>query len=152
VHVRDKLFIGGEWVDPSSDSVIEVISPHTEEVVGRVPEAQIADVDRAVAAARETFDQGDWSQAAPEDRIAAVQKFSDLYMARLGDMASIITEEMGSTITFSNLGQAPAAWMMLNTFIEIAKKFPWEESRAGVLGGDVIVRHEPVGVVAGVVP
>jgi aldehyde dehydrogenase (NAD+) len=152
VHVRDKLFIGGEWVDPSSDSVIEVISPHTEEVVGRVPEAQIADVDRAVAAARETFDQGDWSQAAPEDRIAAVQKFSDLYMARLGDMASIITEEMGSTITFSNLGQAPAAWMMLNTFIEIAKKFPWEESRAGVLGGDVIVRHEPVGVVAGIVP
>ena len=67
MQVRDKLFIGGEWVDPASDAVIDVISPHTEEVVGRVPEAQVADVDRAVAAARETFDQGDWSQAAPED-------------------------------------------------------------------------------------
>ena len=59
---------------------------------------------------------------------------------------------MGSPITFSNLGQAPASWMMLNTFIGIAQEFPWEAARAGVLGGDVIVRHEPVGVVAAIVP
>src|SRR5207344_899386 len=80
------------------------------------------------------------------------QKFAEVYAARLGDMAAIITEEMGSPITFSNLGQAPAAWFMLNTFVSIAQAFPWEERRAGVLGGDVIVRHEPVGVVAGIVP
>ena len=38
MHEYDKLFIGGEWVDPAGTDVIEVISPHTEEVVGRVPE------------------------------------------------------------------------------------------------------------------
>ncbi len=59
---------------------------------------------------------------------------------------------MGSPITFSNLGQAPATWMMLNTFIGIATAEPWEESRTGMLGTDVIVRREPVGVVAAIVP
>ena len=70
----------------------------------------------------------------PEERIAAVQRFADAYMGRLGDMAEIITEEMGSPISFSNLGQAPAAWMMLNTFIGIAQQFPWEDARTGHAG------------------
>jgi aldehyde dehydrogenase (NAD+) len=149
---KDKLFIGGEWVDPSTKNLIEVISPVTEEVIATVPDASTDDVDCAVAVARATFDDGDWPRMKPEERIAAVQRFADAYMARLGDMAEIITAEMGSPITFSNLGQAPAAWMMLNTFIGIARQFPWEEARTGMLGTDVIVRSEPVGVVAGIVP
>jgi aldehyde dehydrogenase (NAD+) len=152
VNVHDKLYIGGEWVDPATDAVIDVISPHTEEVVGRVPEAATADVDRAVGVARAAFDDGDWPRLAPEERIAAVQRFTDAYMARMGDMAQIITTEMGSPITFSQLGQSGAAWMMLNTFVQIAQQFPWEDTRTGMMGTDVIVRHEPVGVVAGVVP
>ena len=152
MKVHDKLFIGGEWVEPATDAVIDVISPHSEEVVGRVPDASTIDVDRAVAVARETFDEGDWSRCPPEERIETVQRFAELYAKRLPDMAAMITEEMGSPISFSNLGQAPAAWMMLNTFIGIAQSFPWEETRTGMLGTDVIVRHEPVGVVAGIVP
>jgi len=152
VNVHEKLYIGGEWVDPASNDVIEVISPHTEEVVGRVPEASTADVERAVEVARAAFDDGDWPRLAPEERIAAVQRFADAYMTRLPEMAEIITTEMGSPITFSNLGQAPASWMMLNSFIGIAQQFPWEDTRVGMLGTDVIVRHEPVGVVAGIVP
>jgi len=152
VNVHEKLYIGGEWVDPASDGVIEVISPHTEEVVGRVPDASTADVDRAVTSARATFDDGDWPRLSPEERIAAVQRFADAYMAHLPEMAEIITLEMGSPITFSHLGQSAAAWMMINTFNGIAAAFPWEETRTGMLGTDVIVRHEPVGVVAGIVP
>jgi betaine-aldehyde dehydrogenase len=152
VKVHEKLYIGGEWVDPATNSTIDVISPHTEQVVGRVPDASTADVDRAVSAARATFDDGDWPRLSPEERIAAVQRFADAYAARLGDMAEIITLEMGSPITFSNLGQSAASWMMLNTFAGIAAAFPWEETRVGMLGTDVIVRHEPVGVVAGIVP
>ena len=148
---HDKLYIGGEWTDPATKDRIEVISPHTEEVVASVPEASVADVDKAVAIARETFDRGDWSAAPVEERIAAVQRFSDAYAAKLGDMATVITEEMGSPISFSNLAQAPASWMMLNAFITIAQSYPWEETRPGVFG-EVIVRREPVGVVAGIVP
>ncbi len=147
-----KLYIGGEWVDPATTDRIEVIGPDTEQVIATVPEASTTDVDRAVSTARAAFDSGEWPRLTPEDRVAAVQRFSDAYAARLGDMASVITDEMGSPITFSNLGQAPAAWMMLNTFVGIAQAFPWEETRVGILGTDVIVRHEPVGVVAAIVP
>jgi len=152
VRSYDRLYIGGEWVEPAGSDVIEVISPHTEEPVGRVPEATEADVDRAVAAARRAFDQGDWPRRSPAERAEVVQKFSELYAARIPELAEVITEEMGSPITFSNLAQSPAPWMMLTSFIETAAKFPWEEIRQGVLGTDVIVRREAVGVVGAIVP
>jgi betaine-aldehyde dehydrogenase len=152
MQVHEKLFIGGEWVDPAGTDVIEVISPHTEEVVGRVPEGTTADIDRAVDAARKAFDEGEWPRMAPADRIAAVQRFSDIYAARMMDMAQVITTEMGSPISFSQLAQSPAPWMMLNTFIQIATDHEWEEERNGVLGSPVIVRSEGVGVVGAIVP
>ena len=148
----DKLFIGGEWVEPSSSSTIDVISPHSEELVGRVPEAKEADVDRAVATARKAFDEGEWPRLAPAERAAIVQRFSDLYAAAIPELAEVITTEMGSPISFSNLAQSPAPWLMLNTFIGVAAEYPWEETRTGVLGSDVIVRREPVGVVGAIVP
>jgi betaine-aldehyde dehydrogenase len=67
-------------------------------------------------------------------------------------MAAVITEEMGSPISFSNLAQSPAPWMMLNTFLQVGAEYPWEETRQGVLGSDVVVRREPVGVVGAIVP
>jgi betaine-aldehyde dehydrogenase len=147
-----QLFIGGEWVEAAGTGTIDVISPHSEELVGRVPEGTTADIDRAVAAARDAFDNGEWPRLSPEERIAAVQKFSESYAAHIPDMAAVITEEMGSPISFSNLAQSPAPWMMLNTFLDIAREYPWEERRQGVLGSDVIVRREPAGVVGAIVP
>jgi betaine-aldehyde dehydrogenase len=152
MQVHDKLFIGGEWVAPAGTDLIEVISPHSEELVGSVPEGTTADIDRAVAAARTAFDEGDWPRMSPEERIAAVQRFSDIYAARMMDMAAVITEEMGSPISFSQLAQSPAPWMMLNSFIAEAAKYPWEEERLGALGSPVIVRSEGVGVVGAIVP
>src|SRR3546814_17148772 len=98
MQVHEKLFIGGEWVAPAGSDVIEVISPHSEEVVGRVPEGTTADIDRAVAAARTAFDEGEWPRMSPEDRIAAVQRFADAYAARLMDRAPVIATEMGSPL------------------------------------------------------
>jgi betaine-aldehyde dehydrogenase len=152
VHEYGQLFIGGQWVDPSSSETIDVISPHTEEIVGRVPEAKEADVDRAVEAARRAFDESEWPQMAPADRMAIVQRFAEIYAARMMDLAAVITEEMGSPITFSQLAQTPAPWMMLNTFLQVGAQLDWEETRQGVLGSPVIVRREPVGVVAAIVP
>jgi betaine-aldehyde dehydrogenase len=152
VQVQDKLYIDGQWVAPAGSDVIEVISPHTEEVIATVPDGTPADIDRAVDAARRTFDQGEWSRMAPADRLAIVENFSNLYAARMMDMASIITEEMGSPITFSQLAQSPTPWLMLNAFLQVGRETPWEEERAGVFGGPVIVRREPVGVVAAIVP
>ena len=130
---RDALFIGGTWARPATDAVLEVVSPHSEEVVARVPEGSTADIDLAVAAARRAFHEGPWPRMSPQERIDVVQNLSGLYAAKLEEMATIISTEMGSPISFSSLAQAPAPWMQIEAFLGIAREFPWEERRAGVL-------------------
>ncbi len=151
-HDRDTFYLDGGWAAPATDAVLEVVSPHTEQVVATVPEGSVADVDAAVAAARRAFDEGPWPRMSPAERIEVVQAFSGLYAARLGDMADLITLEMGSPTSFSNLAQSPAPWMQIEAFLGIARDFPWEERRDGVLGSPVVVRREPVGVVAAIPP
>ncbi len=148
---HDTLFIGGDWVAPAGTGTIEVISPHSEEVVGRVPDGTAADMDRAVAAARDAFDNGPWPRMTMAERAAIVGRLADVYEARQAEMAEIITTEMGSPITFSQLAQAPQPLGMLRYFAGLGATFPEEEERPGLFG-PVIVRREPVGVVAAVVP
>src|SRR4051794_28654792 len=149
---KDTLYIDGTWTGSTGTDLIEVISPHTEEVIATVPDGTTGDMDAAVAAARNTFDNTDWATMPPNERLDIVQRFSDLYAARMMDMAQVVTDEMGSPISFSQLAQAPAPWMMLNTFLELGRSWQWGESRTGMLGTPVIVRSEPVGVVAAIVP
>ena len=148
---QSTFFIDGDWAAPATGDTIQVVSPHSEQVVATVPEGSKADIDAAVAAARRAFDAGPWPRLSPEERIDVVQNFSNLYAGKMGDMAEIISTEMGSPLSFSNLAQAPAPWMQIEAFLAIARTFPWEETRAGSLG-EVIVRHEPVGVVAAIPP
>jgi aldehyde dehydrogenase (NAD+) len=148
---HDKLFIGGDWVAPAGTGTIDVISPHTEEVVGRVPDGTAEDVDRAVAAAREAFDHGPWPRLTFAERAATIGRLAEIYAARQAEMAALITEEMGSPITFSTLAQAPQPLSMLQYYAEYGATFEQEEQRPGLFG-PVTVRREPVGVVAAVVP
>jgi aldehyde dehydrogenase (NAD+) len=148
---RTAFFIDGDWAAPASGDTLQVVSPHSEQVVATVPEGSKADVDAAVAAARRAFDEGPWPRMTPEQRIEVVQNFSNLYAGKLGQMAEVISTEMGAPLSFSNLAQAPAPWMQIETFLGIARTFPWEEARAGALG-EVLVRREPVGVVAAIPP
>src|ERR1700759_1713138 len=57
IRHTDRFYIGGQWVEPSSDAKISVIDSDTEQVYFTVPEAQAADISRAVGAAREAFDR-----------------------------------------------------------------------------------------------
>src|SRR4051794_9966502 len=122
---RSTLFIGGEWTAPASAETIGVVSPHSEEVVATVPAGTDADIDAAVDAARRAFDSGPWPRTSPEDRIEVVQAFANLYAARMEEMGNLITTEMGSPASFSQLAQAPAPWMMIEAFLTIARDFPW---------------------------
>ena len=148
---RDVLFIGGEWVAPAGGKTIEVISPATEEVVGVVPEASEADVDRAVQAARTAFDEGPWPQTSPADRAAALRALSLGIQARAQEFAETITTEMGSPASFSLMGQVFSATMVFDGFADLAESYAFEEERAGLMG-PVIVRKAPVGVAGAIVP
>ncbi|GGU84927.1 aldehyde dehydrogenase [Streptomyces litmocidini] len=146
-----RLFIGGELAEPLGAGTIEVISPHTEQVIGRVPHASEADVDRAVAAARRAFDEGPWPRATVEERIAVVTRVKDAIAARYEEIGRSISAQNGSPYSWSVLAQALGAMMVWDAAITVARDFPYEERRAGALG-PLLVRREPVGVVAAVVP
>ncbi|NGO80806.1 aldehyde dehydrogenase [Streptomyces sp. YC504] len=146
-----KLFIGGELIDPVGKDVIEVISPHTEEVIGRVPHAAQGDVDRAVAAARRAFDQGPWPRMSLDERIEVVTKIKDAILVRHEEIARVISSENGTPYTSSVMVQSLASMMVWDAAITTARNFTYEERRDGILG-KLIVRREPVGVVAAVVP
>ena len=147
MHEWDAFFIGGTWVAPSSAERIEVLSPHDGTVVGSVPHAQAADIDAAVRAARRAFDSGPWPQMSPEDRIAAVERLTALYEARIPDLCALITAEMGSPKWFSDLGQGPGALGMIKLNLQVARDFPWEVER-----NISTIRSEPVGVVGIITP
>ncbi|MER7663818.1 aldehyde dehydrogenase [Streptomyces sp. NPDC096193] len=146
-----KLFIGGELADPAGGGTIEVVSPHTEQVIGRVPHASRADVDRAVAVARKAFDEGPWPRATLEERIAVVSRIKDAIAVRHEEIARSISSQNGSPYSWSVLAQALGAMMVWDSAIAVARDFPYEETRAGALG-PILVTREPVGVVAAVVP
>jgi aldehyde dehydrogenase (NAD+) len=148
---HDRLWIGGEWEKPASSASIEVISPFTEEPVGRVPEATADDVDRAVKAARRAFDEGPWPRTPAAERADRMGKLQQGLQARANDLATTITAEMGSPITFSHMGQVMASNLVLGYYVGLTQQFPFEEVRQGMLG-PAVVRQEPVGVVAGIVP
>ncbi|MGW7468379.1 aldehyde dehydrogenase [Streptomyces xantholiticus] len=146
-----ELFIGGELTAPLGTDVIEVISPHSEQVIGRVPHASRADVDRAVAAARRAFDEGPWPRATLDERIEVVTRIKDAIAVRHEEIARSISSQNGSPYSWSVLAQALGAMMVWDSAIAVARDFTYEEQRTGVLG-PILVRREPVGVVAAVVP
>jgi betaine-aldehyde dehydrogenase len=148
----DRLFIGGDWVAPEGTDTIAVVSPSTEEVVARVPDGTEADIDKAVGAARAAFDRGPWPRMSPAERAEIVRKVAAQITAEMGDMADLITREMGAPITFSNLGQVMAPTMIFNYYADLANTFAFDEVRSGVLNPEVLVTKEPVGVVGAISP
>jgi acyl-CoA reductase-like NAD-dependent aldehyde dehydrogenase len=149
---REQLLIGGEWVVPSKGGHIEVISPHTEEPIGRAPAASVADVDAAVAVARKAFDEGPWPRTDPAERVEVIRRLAELYGERRAELAQIISAELGAPITFAKRAQVALPWSMISALAGIAADYTWQENRPGVYGQDIVLRKEPIGVVAAVVP
>lgn len=150
VQNREQLFIGGAFVEPSGTGIIEVVNPHTEQVFARVPDGSTADIDRAVHAARAALD-GPWSSTTPTERGALLSALSLAIQARMDEFAATITSENGSPLLFSQMGQVFASTMVVDYYAGLAGRFAFEELRAGVMG-PALVRREPVGVAAAIVP
>jgi aldehyde dehydrogenase (NAD+) len=150
MQTKDTLYIGGEWMAPSTSNVIEVVSPTTEEVIARVPEAAEGDVDRAVEAAKAAL-AGPYQQLSAAERAATVRRLSQAIQARSQELADVFTAEMGTPSSWSLMGQVFSSTMALDGWADLAETFPFEEIRPGALG-PVLVRKEPVGVSAGIIP
>ncbi len=142
---RDTLPIGGEWVSPDGSETIDVINAATEEVIGRVPSGTAQDVDRAVAAARATFES--WSRVPLDERVALCTAVSLRLQERQEELAALISQEMGAPITFAMMVQTALPIMTFASMAHLAEQIPWEQW----LGNSLIVR-EPVGVLGAITP
>ncbi|KUI24936.1 aldehyde dehydrogenase [Mycobacterium sp. IS-1742] len=145
----DKLFIGGQWVQPSTDEVIDVFSPATGEKVGQVPMAAEADVDAACAAARKAFDEGPWPRMSPEERAAVLGAAVKLMEERGAELKYLLAAETGQPQTIVDIMQYGAAMSAFTYYAGAADKFQWSEIRDGIYGQTLVTR-EPIGVVGAI--
>jgi aldehyde dehydrogenase (NAD+) len=134
-----QFYIDGQWVDPVDPHAVNVVNPATEQVSGRIALGSKADVDRAVAAARQAFNS--WSQSTREERLALLNRILEEYQKRTPELAAAITEEMGSPRGLANGFQVGLGTGHLTTAIEVLRNFKFEEQR-----GATLIAKEPIGV------
>jgi len=143
--VRDRLFVGGEWVEPAGDTTIEVVNPSTEEVIGSIPEGTPADVDRAAGAARAAFES--WSRTTPAERAPYLAAIGAALADRGDEIAGLVATELGMPIRQARMIQAGLPTVSFSSMPELMEHVQWEVE----IGNSLIVR-EPVGVVGAITP
>jgi betaine-aldehyde dehydrogenase len=145
MNVRSQLYIDGKWVNPSDAESIEVVNPATEDVIGRVPSAKQADVDRAVSAARKALHS--WSETPVEKRKVYLGKIHQGLLDRCEEIAVTITAEVGMPIKLSRQIQARLPATVMASYLSLIDDYPFSEK----IGNSLIVK-EPVGVAACITP
>ena len=142
---RDQIYIDGQWVASDGDGSIDVINPSNEEVIGSVPAGTAVDVDAAVAAARAAFDG--WAATPLEDRLALIEGLAGQLGARMGEIGTLISDEMGMPRGMSTMIQAGMPTATTGGVPATARDFAFEETINRTL-----VTREPVGVVGCITP
>ncbi|WP_338752713.1 aldehyde dehydrogenase family protein [Bacillus sp. FJAT-52991] len=146
-----KLYINGEFVDSVSGKTFETLNPATGEVLAVVSEAVEEDIDLAVRAAREAFDNGAWSKMGSAERSRLIYKLADLMEENKLELAQLDTLDNGKPLQETLNADVPLA-------IEHFRYFAgWSTKIVGqtipVQGNFFMyTRHEPVGVVGQIIP
>lgn len=141
----EQNYINGEWVDSDGGTPHQVINPATEEPGTKIVLGSVADVDAAVAAAKEAFKS--YSQTTREERLALLGRVIEEYQKRMPDIAASLAVEMGAPVSLGNAAQAPAGLGGFMGALEALKDFQFSE----VQGANTIV-YEPIGVVGMITP
>ena len=150
---RYSMFIGGDWVD--ADERFEIRSPATEELVASVAKGGREHADRAVAAAMAAHADGRWRQTPPAERAAVLDAIADRLGEQIDELATLETLENGATIRQAGTFQLGFSIAHLRYFAGQARTYAFERPgpllRVPTLASG-IVRREPVGVCAAIVP
>src|SRR5262249_54941562 len=96
---RDSFYIDGQWTRPAGAERLEVVSPASEAVIGDLPLATTADIDRAVSAARTAFERGAWPRMSQPERSALLARAAEELRKRTADITAVTVEEMGCAIS-----------------------------------------------------
>jgi len=148
-----KLLINGELVDAVSGKSFPVYDPSTGQVMAHVAEADAADVDKAVKAARKAFDEGPWPRMTPSERGRILWKLADLIERQTEQFATLESLDNGKPLTVARVADVPltvdmfrymAGWATKITGTTIPISFPGEYLS--------FTLREPVGVVGQIIP
>jgi acyl-CoA reductase-like NAD-dependent aldehyde dehydrogenase len=145
LQVKDRIFIGGEWVAPSGAEPIEVVNPTTEEVLGTIPGCSPEDANQAVAAARDAFES--WSQTPRDTRARYIAAIAAGLNERGDEIAATITQELGMPLKLSRIIQVGLPASQFASMPKLMEEVAWEEE----IGNSRVLR-EPVGVLGAITP
>ncbi|XP_073707402.1 cytosolic 10-formyltetrahydrofolate dehydrogenase [Garra rufa] len=101
IRIPHQLFINGEFVDAEGGKTYKTINPTDGQAICDVSLAQISDVEKAVAAAKEAFEEGEWGKMNPRDRGKLLYKLADLMEAHQEELATIETIDSGAVYTLA---------------------------------------------------
>ena len=150
MNVHEELLVGGEWRKPASKAQIHVVCPSTEEVIGQVPDAGAEDVDVAVRAARDAFDQGAWRAMSVAQRAEILDRALQLLGSRIDEIGRLVTAQMGLPTSIAGI-QIPGALDTGRYFLQVAQADSISEVRQTQMCAAAVIK-EPVGVVASIAP
>jgi betaine-aldehyde dehydrogenase len=145
MHIKNKFFINGEWVTPHATATIDVFNPATDEALGVIPDADAADVNRAVAAARDA--QAQWSVISPAVRADFIERICAGLKARTEELTDLIAADIGMPRKMGRRMQVGLPIQILEVCARHAREFVFEERV-----GNSLVLREPVGVAACITP
>ena len=146
-----KMFIGGEWVDASDGKTRKIESPATGDVIAEVPEATAEDVDKAVRAAKTTFDET-WSDATPGERSRALLKMADLVEEHGDEIGRLESENVGKVLALTMSEEVPVIADQFRFFAAGARVLEGLAAGEYMKGYTSMLRREPIGVAGLIAP
>ncbi len=146
-----RLLIDGEWQEAASGKRFDTINPATEQLIAQVAEADKADVDRAVAAARRAFESGPWSKLSATERGRLLYKLADLIEANKEELAALETLDNGKPYNDALNADLPLSIACYRYYAGWADKI---HGQTIPINGPYFcyTRHEPVGVCGQIIP
>jgi len=151
LKIEGRAFVDGQYCTSVSGDTFDCSSPVDGRQLAQIASCDSADAERAVAAARRSFDSGVWANKAPAERKRVLIAFADLLLANAQELALLETLDMGKPIADSMSIDIPAAANAIRWNAEAIDKI-YDEVAATPSDQLGLVTRSPVGVVAAIVP
>jgi acyl-CoA reductase-like NAD-dependent aldehyde dehydrogenase len=147
-----RMLIGGERLEAADGRTLETLDPSTGRPIAEVPHAGAEDVDRAVRAAREAFDDGRWSAIAAAKRTRAMLALADAIEAHAGELAEIESLDNGKPVKLAKRVDVALAAEHVRYFAGWPTKIAGDTLPVAQPNMHCYTRKEPVGVCAQIIP
>jgi acyl-CoA reductase-like NAD-dependent aldehyde dehydrogenase len=148
-----QLLIGGEKVDAADGATFETLDPATGNVITTVAQAGVADVDRAVAAARAAFEHGsDWRKLTPGDRGRAMTRLAGLVESNADQLAELESLDNGKPLKFARYVDVAATISHLHYYAGWCTKIEGGTLPVSIPEMFAYTQREPVGVAGQIIP